>query len=237
MSGLLRPVGPEAAQTYWARRGLVFGATMVLALAVLLIITGASIGSAAHSNPSPSVAGYAMPSSASPTSMPTSIPTPSAVDPSASTASTGHESTAPTRGASTRTTRTGATEDCAAEELRPTLTGKQRLALKQLTTFQLSLINGSDQTCMARVTRKNFELRINSGKDRIWSTADCRSMIKPISSKLGSEHAVAWSLTWDGKRSKSDCRSAREALRPGTYVVTAQLEGAEPVQLRMLVRE
>jgi hypothetical protein len=90
---------------------------------------------------------------------------------------------------------------------------------------------------MARVTRKNFELSINSGKDRIWSTADCRSMIKPISSKLGSEHAVAWSLTWDGKRSKSDCRSAREALRPGTYVVTAQLEGAEPVQLRMLVRE
>ena len=105
MSGLLRPVGPEAAQTYWARRGLVFGATMVLALAVLLIITGATIGSAAHSNPSPSIAGYAMPSSASPTSMPTAIPTPSAVDPSASTASAGPESTAPTRAASTRTTR------------------------------------------------------------------------------------------------------------------------------------
>ncbi len=34
MSGLLRPVGPEAAQTYWVRRGLVLGATMVLAVAV-----------------------------------------------------------------------------------------------------------------------------------------------------------------------------------------------------------
>ncbi|HET9779223.1 MAG TPA: hypothetical protein VFP81_08065 [Propionibacteriaceae bacterium] len=87
------------------------------------------------------------------------------------------------------------------------------------------------------MTRKNFELRIYSGTDRIWSTADCRSIIKPISSKLASEHAVAWSLTWDGKRSKSDCRSARETLRPGTYLVNAQLEGAEPVQLRMLLRD
>jgi hypothetical protein len=33
MSGLLRPVGPEGAQTYWARRGLVLGATAVLAIA------------------------------------------------------------------------------------------------------------------------------------------------------------------------------------------------------------
>jgi hypothetical protein len=141
------------------------------------------------------------------------------------------------RGASTRATQKSGTKYCPAEELRPTLTGKLRLALRRPTTFQLSLINGSDQTCIARVTPQNFELAIYSGKDRIWSTADCRSIIKPISNKLRSEHAVAWSLTWNGRRSKSDCRSAREALRPGTYLVTAELEGAEPVQLRMLLRE
>ena len=90
-----------------------------------------------------------------------------------------------------------------------TLTGTQRIVAKLRTTFQLSLINGSDQTCMARVTKTNFELKIYSGSDRIWSTADCPSVIKPISRKLGSEHAVAWTLTWDGKRSKPDCGSAR----------------------------
>jgi hypothetical protein len=99
------------------------------------------------------------------------------------------------------------------------------------------LINGSDKTCIARVTRKNFELRISSGNDRIWRTADCRSIIKPIRHKVGSEHAIAWSLTWDGKRSESDCRSAREALRPGTYLVTARLQSVEPVQLRMRLHE
>jgi hypothetical protein len=237
MSGLLRPVGPEGAQTYWARRGLVLGATVVLAIAVLLIISGASSGSTVHANPSPWIAGYATPSSASPSPLPTAVRTPSAVDPSAATASAGPVPTATTRGASARATQKSGTEYCEAEELRPTLTGKQRLALTRPTTFQLSLINGSDQTCIARVTPQNFELAIYSGKDRIWSTADCRSIIKPISNKLRSEHAVAWSLTWNGRRSKSDCRSAREALRPGTYLVTAELEGAEPVQLRMLLRE
>jgi hypothetical protein len=236
MSGLLRPVGPEAAQTYWARRGLVLGATMVLAIAVLLIISGANIGSAVQANPSPYTAGSVMPSSASPSSMPTAMWTPSVVNPSAGPSSAGPELQATTRTASRKKAHQGGPVDCPAEELRQTLTGRHRLALKRPTTFQLSLINGSDQTCIARVTRKNFELRIYSGNDRIWSTADCRSTIKPISHKLGSEHAVAWSLTWDGKRSKSDCRSAPEALRPGPYLVTAELEGAEPVQLRILLR-
>jgi hypothetical protein len=236
MSGLLRPVGPEAAQTYWARSGLVLGATMVLAIAVLLIISGANIGSAVQANPQPSTAGSGMPSSESPSSIPTAVWTPSVVNPSVATSSASPERPASTRTASTKKTHQGGPVDCPAEELRQTLTGKQRLALKRPATFQLSLINGSDQTCIARVTRKNFELRINSGNDRIWSTADCGSIIKPISHELGSEHAVAWSLTWDGKRSKSDCRSAHEALRPGTYLVTAQLKGAEPVQLRMRLR-
>jgi hypothetical protein len=53
MSGVLRPVGPQPVQTYWARRALVFGAAaMVLVIAVALIISGASNGSTAQSNPS-----------------------------------------------------------------------------------------------------------------------------------------------------------------------------------------
>ena len=52
MSGVLRPVGPAPAQTYWARRALVFGAAVsVLAIAVVLISNGTSSGSAAQLNP------------------------------------------------------------------------------------------------------------------------------------------------------------------------------------------
>jgi hypothetical protein len=234
MSGLLRPVGPETAQIYWARRVLVFGATMVLAVAVTLIINGTSSGLAVQANPSPPAAGYPVADSASPSSTQTVMPTPAAVESSASVTSTPALKAA-TQSASTKKTARSGPDDCPAEELRPTLTGKQRLAPKKHNTFQLSLINGSDETCRARVTNKNFELTIYSGSDRIWSTADCPSTIKPISRKLSAEHAVAWSLTWDGKRSKPDCKSAREVPRPGAYVATAQLEGAEPVQLRMIL--
>ena len=48
MSGLLHPVGPESAQSYWARRALVFGAAAVLAVAVALIISGTGSGSEAQ---------------------------------------------------------------------------------------------------------------------------------------------------------------------------------------------
>jgi hypothetical protein len=48
MSGLLHPAGPESAQTYWARRALVFGLAAVFAVAVALIIHGTSSGSEAQ---------------------------------------------------------------------------------------------------------------------------------------------------------------------------------------------
>jgi hypothetical protein len=51
MSGVMRPVGPEPVQTYWARRALVFGAAMALVIAVPLIISGASVDSAAQPGP------------------------------------------------------------------------------------------------------------------------------------------------------------------------------------------
>ncbi|HEU4908659.1 MAG TPA: hypothetical protein VFT17_07345, partial [Propionibacteriaceae bacterium] len=138
--------------------------------------------------------------------------------------------------ASPRKTDQSTTQFCAPKELRTTLTGKQRIVAKHRTTFQLSLINGSAQTCTSRVTPKNFELKINYGNDRIWSTDDCPAMIKTISRNLGSEHAMAWSVAWDGRRSKSQCKSASQALRRGSYVAIAQLEGAAPVKLRMILK-
>jgi hypothetical protein len=125
---------------------------------------------------------------------------------------------------------------CRAKDLRPTLTGKIRLAPQQRSTFQLSLINGSDRTCIARVTRKNFELKISSSKGRMWTTNNCPSAIKTISRKLATDSAVAWSLSWNGRGSKADCRSARSAPKPGSYVATARLDGAEPVKLRMILK-
>jgi hypothetical protein len=233
MSGVLHPVGPEPAQTYWARRGLVFAAATVFAVALTLIISGTSSSSVAAPGPASAGPTYAAP--LSPSALENTVSTPSLAEVSASATPSAKKT--PKLKASPRKSSQSTPDSCAAKDLRPTLTGKQHIAPERSTTFQLSLINGSEKTCTATVTRKNFELKISSGSHQIWSTADCPTMIKAISHKLGSEHAVAWSLTWDGKRSKPTCKSASPALRSGRYVATAQLDGAAPVKLRMILNE
>lgn len=236
MIGLLHPVGPEATGTYWARRAFVTGATVVLVIALPLIITGVGSGSAAEARsaiPSPA---YSVPISPSPTR--TALATPSAIDALSTTPGTPSPTpTAPSK-KSTKKRKSQHTKSvsCRAKDLRPTLTGRIRLAPRHRTTFQLSLINGSDRTCIARVSRKNFELKIASSSGRMWSTNDCPSDIKTISRRLAADSAVAWSLSWNGRGSKPDCKTARPAPKPGRYVASARLDGAEPVKLGMILK-
>ena len=238
MSTVLRPVGPEPGKTYWIRRLAVAGAVVVvLAVIGALIANGTSSGSAVQASPPPPT--LVAVETPSPTPTPSSRPTPSAT-PSASSGPTAVRATAAaptTAPPSTTATKTPTPQPaaCAPSRLRPTLTGKQRLKPKEPNTFGLSLINGSGQTCLASVTRDNFELKIYSGSDRIWSTKDCATAIKAVSRKLGPEQAVEWSQSWNGRRSRAGCQSRPEIPRPGTYYATAQFAGAEPVQLRMIL--
>ena len=76
---------------------------------------------------------------------------------------------------------------------------------------------------MAEVTAKNFDLTIYSGKDRIWSTDDCSKAIKPTKKTIKAEEALEWSLTWNGRRSRSNCKNRPEIPKSGTYFATAQV--------------
>ena len=125
---------------------------------------------------------------------------------------------------------------CDPSDVRVTLNGKQRLKRKKPNPFQLSVINGSDLTCIAAVNKKNFELKIYSGRDRIWSSDDCSTAVKAINPKLKTQQAAAWKMVWNGRRSKDDCKNRPEIPKAGTYFATAQLKGAKPVQLRMIIR-
>ena len=125
---------------------------------------------------------------------------------------------------------------CSPAKLRATLTGDPQLKPGEKTAFTLSLINGSGASCRVSVSPKNFELTIYSGSDRIWSSDDCATAVKPITEKIAAEDAVTWSMAWNGRRSADDCKVRPEVPRPGTYVATAQLEGADPVQFRMILR-
>ena len=231
MSTVLRPVGPEPAQTYWVRRIAVIGvAIVVLAVAGALIANGTSSGSAVQADPSPPPP--TGPTALAGSSTPTLTPSPGA--PSSSTPATASPKSATPKPSKTPTAGPVA---CTVSELRPTLTGKQRLKIKERSAFTLSVINGSDQTCIATVDPNTFELRIYSGSDRIWSTKDCATLVKPLRRTLEAEEALEWKLTWNGLRSRSGCRSDSEIPQAGTYWATAELAGAEPVRLRMTLRD
>lgn len=240
MSTVLRPAGPEPAETYWWRRVAVVGVVIVvLAVAGALIANGTSSGSAVQTNPAPPPAA-ASATVASPTSSGSSTARSSA-SPKATarpTAKAGASTPSSPRASTAAPTRTPLPRPvtCAASTLRPTLTGAQQLKVKQRATFTLSLINGSGQTCAASVNSDNFELRIYSGSDRIWSTKDCAKIVKPLTKPLEAEQALEWKLTWNGLRSRAGCEDRPEIPRPGTYYATAQLTGAEPVQLLLTLR-
>jgi hypothetical protein len=226
---------------------------VILAVIVTLVVNAASTGTAVAANPSPLAP--------SPLAVETSEPTESAVPTPSSTASESASVTASAKAptsakapasATTKASAKAATKaagkrspaapkkvvpvPCDPDKVRVTLNGRQHLKRKKKDRFEMSLINGADQTCIAAVGPKNFELKIYSGKDRIWSSDDCSTAVRPIHTKLKSQQAVAWTMTWNGRRSRPDCRNRPEIPRAGTYFATAQLKGAKPVQLRMIIR-
>ncbi len=242
MSAVLHPVGPEPEETYWARRIAVLIALVgLVGLVVALVVNGSSSGSAVAADPSPPPVTAPATVSPSPSPSPSSSasvqagasPTPSttaSTKPRASTKPSGQAS----KSSKPRPVPTGPVA-CRPKALRTTLTGKQRLKPKQKSTFAVAVTNTSDATCVLSVTPRNFELKIYSGTDRIWSTADCSTAVKKRSVKVKAGDAVEWTTAWDGKRSRKDCRTRTEVPRPGTYFATAQLDGAKPVQLRMIL--
>ena len=239
MSSVLHPVGPEPPQTYWVRRTVVLAsAILVLAVVVALIVNGTSSGSAVQ--PTPPAPSPVAAETASPSPMSTELRSPTASRlrsrrPPRRRASPKAKASAKASPSPKVTAKPGPVA-CPADQMRVTLNGKQHLKVKKPTVFQLSLINGSGQTCIASITAKNFELKIYSGTDRIWSTNDCSTAIKSITKKLPAERVVEWSLAWNGRRSRDDCKNRPEIPRAGTYFATAQLDGAKPVQLRMILR-
>lgn len=102
-------------------------------------------------------------------------------------------------------------------------------------SFEVGVINGATTACTLEVNEGNYEFRIYSGTDRIWSTKDCAAWNPKIKQVLEPEADVSWTVDWGVKRSKA-CGTTDDVLRPGTYAANALLNGAAPVQRVMQLR-
>ena len=74
-------------------------------------------------------------------------------------------------------------------------------------------------------------LKIYSGTDRIWTSADCTSWVPSGVQNLGSGKGYTFTEEWPTLRSASGCKLLNTYLQPGTYVATATVPGGQPAQL------
>ncbi|MGD7708188.1 hypothetical protein [Microlunatus sp. Y2014] len=256
MSGVLDPVGPEEPRTYWIRRGIVLAAVVALVVVIVVAVsalTGGAGGQAAAPPPTDSNAPSLEPENSEPptpsASPETPAPSSSGATPSASSSETPSATTSPSGSATSPAATPSATSKapttsapppppkaCDPSQLRVTLTGPNQIKTGQQLSFEVGVINGSKTACTLEVNEGNYEFRVYSGTDRIWSTKDCAAWNPKIKQVLEPEADVSWTVDWGVKRSKAPCSTTKDVLRPGTYAANALLTGAEPVQLVMRLR-
>ncbi|MEQ4715751.1 hypothetical protein [Nonomuraea sp. B19D2] len=116
-------------------------------------------------------------------------------------------------------------EPCAKEDLVLSLQGGKEEIYSGGTQprFMVTLVNIGPVMCTADVGPRAMEIRITSGEDRIWSTADCVSGVGSEVKKLQRGVPYVRSLEWDRHRSSTDCRATPATALPGTYVVTVHM--------------
>ncbi|NRQ35741.1 hypothetical protein HII36_28485 [Nonomuraea sp. NN258] len=215
----------DGGDVYWRRRMSVLVAVLVVVAVVAWACSSGADGperrSSAQSSPSPSVSPAVDPLLAglrTPAATRTASPSPSA-----SASQKAAKSPTPTP-SPTRPRRPGA--PCVDDDLVLSLQGEERVYRGSARPHYLvTLVNAGPVMCVADVGPRALEVRITSGSDQIWSTADCVSGPGEELKQLKRGVPYVRAVDWDRHRSSANCRATPAAALPGTYVVTARLGG------------
>ncbi|TDO84773.1 hypothetical protein [Enemella evansiae] len=276
MGGLFHPIGPEAEETYWLRRGavlIVLVAVLVGAGFMISSISQAISGPAQPAAAPPADPAAPAPAPADETPAPTPAPEPAATTPAAAPSTPAATQPAATQPPASQPAPSapatsaprpapsqapasfevgspqqpagqqpagqqpaGQPQACDRSKLRVGLDGPRQVSAGVPVNFRVTVGNDSGQRCRLVVDDKTFELKIYSGTDRIWTTLDCLSGMPAKNLTLDPGQEFGWEQEWRANRSVGDCKAGAETLRSGTYVATAQLKDAQPVQVIMQLR-
>ncbi|WP_326826363.1 hypothetical protein OHA77_22130 [Streptosporangium sp. NBC_01639] len=91
--------------------------------------------------------------------------------------------------------------------------------------FLLTLVNIGKVMCTADVGPRAMEVRITSGSDRVWSSADCVSGVTDDIRRLDRGIPYVREVEWDRRRSGGDCTAKRDGAEAGTYVAVVRSPG------------
>lgn len=97
----------------------------------------------------------------------------------------------------------------------------------EVPAFRLTAVNTGAVPCTYDVGAGRLEVRITSGSDRIWSSADCVSGTGSSIQMLRRGIPYVGTVVWDRRRSAPKCAGTRSAARKGTYVATVRAAGTK----------
>ncbi|MDR3069420.1 MAG: hypothetical protein LBU38_00205 [Propionibacteriaceae bacterium] len=110
---------------------------------------------------------------------------------------------------------------CDSKSVKLSVAGFPRLSVDGLQKFNLTLANTSAAGCSYEISPQSYVLSVVSGKDKIWSTADCPEWVPAKSGIIKAKASVEFSVEWKLRRSNGSCTLDKAKLKPGTYVATA----------------
>lgn len=83
--------------------------------------------------------------------------------------------------------------------------------------FRITVVNTAEQTCTVDVGGEAMEIRIHSGDDRIFSTADCAENESAEKHQISRGVPHEYTFIWERLRSFEDCRGTDASAQPGWY--------------------
>lgn len=214
--------GPLPARVYWFRRGLVLATAVLLVVAIARLLgngSDASGGDAAQL-----AADGSTPTTSASTSMSAGTSAPATTAPATPATPRKSRSTAPAL-ATPVGTCTGS-DITVTPKVTNAVAGRDVMVVLELQTI-------SAAACNWRVSPDALTVKLTSGKDRIWSSADCPRAIPRRDVVIRQAVATTVGVVWkQAKRSGSDCVTRTGWAMPGWYHATAAALGGEPADVQ-----
>jgi len=213
-------------RVYWFRRAFVL---VLLAIIIALLMWFVSLmGGSQTASPAVTKAAPATTGTPSPPDslQATALPAPATgSDTSTTPAGTEQPTTASASGAA-------APASCDPGVLTLSVAGPGTVKAGTTAPLTVTVTNSGTDACTFTFDSR-FTLKIVSGADEIWSTADCAQWAPSGSQALAPGSADTWQTTWDRHRSQATCKVVAATLKAGTYVANAIYSGAPTAQLVM----
>lgn len=116
---------------------------------------------------------------------------------------------------------------CADDDIAVTPTVRDAVAGVSATVV-LALRTLSAEACTWEISSQSLAVRVSVGDDLVWASWECPGQVPERSVVVRRAVATTYELTWNTRRSDTDCPDFTEYAQPGDYRVTAAAYGGEP---------